>query len=110
MSQTRSTPGSSLTELASSVGAVAGGNRGGEPGRFRTIHRGRHLRAQDTGSGDLFAALSGASSHGAQYARAAIDNGAVAILTDPDGVRILDSVLGGSVRVPVIVHLRRDRC
>ncbi|MFN8034245.1 MAG: UDP-N-acetylmuramoyl-L-alanyl-D-glutamate--2,6-diaminopimelate ligase [Mycobacterium sp.] len=102
----RSTPGSSLTELASSVGAVAVGEPGvGEPGAVPDVSvAGVTLRAQDTGSGDLFAALSGASSHGAQYARAAIDNGAVAILTDPDGVRILDSVLGGSVRVPVIVH------
>ena len=35
--------------------------------------------------GDLYAALPGARTHGARYAAAARDAGAVAVLTDPDG-------------------------
>lgn len=52
--------------------------------------------------GDLYAALPGAKTHGARYALAAIDAGARAILTDPAGRRLLDS-LSDSVDVPVIV-------
>lgn len=57
------------------------------------------LRAQDAAPGDLFAALSGSSTHGARYAGQAIEHGAVAVLTDPAGV----SELGDRV-VPVLVH------
>ena len=48
--------------------------------------------------GDLFAALPGAAVHGAQWARTAVDAGAVAILTDNDGE---ESSRG--LGVPVIV-------
>ena len=44
------------------------------------------LRSQDTQPGDLFAALPGASSHGGRYAEDAVRRGAVAVLTDADGV------------------------
>ncbi|MGI8721248.1 MAG: UDP-N-acetylmuramoyl-L-alanyl-D-glutamate--2,6-diaminopimelate ligase [Geodermatophilaceae bacterium] len=45
------------------------------------------LRSSDARPGDLFAALPGANAHGISFAAAAIDAGAVAILTDPDGAR-----------------------
>lgn len=50
--------------------------------------------------GDLYVALPGARAHGADYAPAAVDAGAVAILTDPDGAR---RCAGAGVVVPVLV-------
>jgi len=41
--------------------------------------------------GDLYTALPGSNTHGAVHARSALAAGAVAILTDPDGSRILQS-------------------
>ena len=62
---------------------------------------GATLRAGAVRPGDLFAALPGAHTHGADYAGQAIAAGAAAILTDPDGAdraEIRDS------RLPVLVH------
>ncbi|WP_113964951.1 UDP-N-acetylmuramoyl-L-alanyl-D-glutamate--2,6-diaminopimelate ligase [Mycobacterium shimoidei] len=57
------------------------------------------LRAQDAQPGDLFAALPGASTHGARYAGEAIRRGALAVLTDADGaVQLADAA------VPVLIH------
>lgn len=47
--------------------------------------------------GDLYAALPGARVHGAQFAEAAIGAGAVAVLTDPDGLELI-----GQPGVPVV--------
>ncbi|MBK5247825.1 MAG: UDP-N-acetylmuramoyl-L-alanyl-D-glutamate--2,6-diaminopimelate ligase [Actinomycetales bacterium] len=49
-------------------------------------------------TGEVFAALPGAKAHGAAFARAAVDAGAVAVLTDPDGVELV-----GPVSVPILV-------
>ncbi|MEO6882025.1 MAG: UDP-N-acetylmuramoyl-L-alanyl-D-glutamate--2,6-diaminopimelate ligase [Mycobacteriaceae bacterium] len=57
------------------------------------------LRAQEAVPGDLFAALSGQSTHGAAHARAAIDRGAVAVLTDHRGAEVVREC-----GVPVLVH------
>jgi UDP-N-acetylmuramoyl-L-alanyl-D-glutamate--2,6-diaminopimelate ligase len=62
------------------------------------------LRAQDAVPGDLFAALPGASAHGAQYVGAALDAGAVAVLTDADGLAVIHRLLGDPAPVPVLVH------
>ncbi|WP_433193451.1 UDP-N-acetylmuramoyl-L-alanyl-D-glutamate--2,6-diaminopimelate ligase [Nocardia sp. CA-107356] len=51
--------------------------------------------------GDLFAALPGAQSHGARFARDAVDRGAMAVFTDPAGAE-----LAGELDVPVLVHER----
>jgi UDP-N-acetylmuramoyl-L-alanyl-D-glutamate--2,6-diaminopimelate ligase len=58
------------------------------------------LRSQDAVAGDLFAALPGATAHGARYAADAVGRGAVAVLTDPAGLETLPS----SIDVPVLVH------
>lgn len=58
------------------------------------------LRGQDALPADLFAALAGASAHGAHYAADAIARGAAAVLTDPAGAVIL----GATPAVPVLVH------
>lgn len=57
------------------------------------------LRSQDVRPGDLFAALPGASAHGARFAVDAVHAGAVAVLTDPVGA---EQVPG--LGVPVLVH------
>jgi UDP-N-acetylmuramoyl-L-alanyl-D-glutamate--2,6-diaminopimelate ligase len=58
------------------------------------------LRSQDVQASDLFAALPGASSHGAHHAAEAVSRGAAAILTDAAGV----AEIGADVDVPVLVH------
>lgn len=96
----RSTPGVTLAHLAGAVGAVpASGDS--IPG---VVISGVTLRAQDAATGDLFAALPGASAHGAQFGAAALESGAVAVLTDPDGVAVLGGLLGQPSPVPVLVH------
>jgi UDP-N-acetylmuramoyl-L-alanyl-D-glutamate--2,6-diaminopimelate ligase len=58
------------------------------------------LRGQDAQPGDLFAALSGASAHGARFADDAMSRGAVAILTDAAGA----ALIGRDPAVPVLIH------
>ena len=96
----RSTPGLTLPSLATRVGAVL--SDAPVPPDLRIS--GVTLRAQDADPGDLFAALPGASAHGAQYARAALDAGAVAVLTDADGLDVIHGLLGDPAPVPVLVH------
>lgn len=68
---------------------------------------GATLRGQHVRPGDLFAALPGMKVHGADFAGAALESGAVALLTDDAGTRrraLADhpAVLDGSV--PLLVH------
>ena len=75
-----------LSTLAAQVGAVPadGPDR---PGVLPELHiTGVTLRAQDVQPGDLFAALPGASTHGARFYRDALESGAVAVLTDAAGL------------------------
>lgn len=51
--------------------------------------------------GDLYVALPGAARHGADFATTAIGSGAVAVLTDDAGAKLL--ALGSDVAVPVLV-------
>ena len=84
-------PSTSVAFLAESISARLSG-----PDRDVT---GIELRDQAIQPGDLFAALPGRHTHGAEYAAAAIERGAVAVLTDEAGV----DVLGADPDVPVIV-------
>ena len=89
-----------LSTLAAQVGAVPA-----EGSRVPDLRiTGVTLRAQDVQSGDLFAALSGASTHGARYLGDAIEHGAVAVLTDPAGLAQMADHAHGSAAVPVLVH------
>ena len=45
--------------------------------------------SSDVQPGDIFAALPGASRHGAEFAAHAVERGAVAIVTDPEGAALL---------------------
>ena len=59
--------------------------------------------------GDLYAALPGATVHGAQFARAARESGAVAVLTDPAGVALMADgapARGTHPGLPVLVAQR----
>ncbi|MBB3751281.1 UDP-N-acetylmuramoyl-L-alanyl-D-glutamate--2,6-diaminopimelate ligase [Mycolicibacterium sp. BK634] len=95
----RTTPALILPTLAARVGAVpAGGGVAPE-----VAITGVTLRGQEAQAGDLFAALPGSSSHGAQYTGVAIENGAVAVLTDAEGLAVIQRTLGAPA-VPVLVH------
>jgi UDP-N-acetylmuramoyl-L-alanyl-D-glutamate--2,6-diaminopimelate ligase len=59
------------------------------------------LNSRAVEPGDLYVALPGSARHGADFAAAAIDSGAVAVLTDDAGARIL--ALAPDVSVPVLV-------
>lgn len=58
------------------------------------------LRSQAAQPGDLFAALPGATSHGARHVGEALSRGAVAVLTDADGA----AAIGTDAGVPVVIH------
>ncbi|MDZ4266488.1 MAG: UDP-N-acetylmuramoyl-L-alanyl-D-glutamate--2,6-diaminopimelate ligase [Mycobacterium sp.] len=63
------------------------------------------LRGQNAAAGDLFAALPGATAHGGRYAGDAVARGAVAVLTDRQGVAEIESAAGGgTLGVPLLVH------
>lgn len=90
--------GSRLPALAAQVGAVLADRGTAVPDVAVT---GVTLRAQDVRPGDLFAALPGATTHGARFAAEAIERGAVAVLTDAAGV----AEMGASgPAVPTLVH------
>ncbi len=98
-----------LSALAAQAAAVLADSPGGRPTAPDLPVTGVTLRAQDVRPGDLFAALSGSATHGARYAREAIERGAVAVLTDAAGVaelaRSVGSVSGsGAAPVPILVH------
>ncbi|MCW2793258.1 MAG: UDP-N-acetylmuramoyl-L-alanyl-D-glutamate--2,6-diaminopimelate ligase [Nocardioides sp.] len=64
---------------------------------------GLSLSSQRILPGDLYAALPGARAHGIEFAGAALDAGAVAVLTDPEG-----AATAGGIDVPLLV-VRRPR-
>lgn len=90
-----------LSALAAQVGAVSAAG----PPHFGVVPglrvTGVTLRGQDALPGDLFAALPGASTHGARYAAEAIERGAVAVLTDAVGAAEMADRVGV---IPVLIH------
>jgi UDP-N-acetylmuramoyl-L-alanyl-D-glutamate--2,6-diaminopimelate ligase len=94
---TGATPGVPLAALASQVGAVSADGTAIADLPITGVT----MRAQDAGPGDLFAALTGATTHGARHAGQAIEGGAVAVLTDDAGVAELGAL---ATMLPVIVH------
>jgi UDP-N-acetylmuramoyl-L-alanyl-D-glutamate--2,6-diaminopimelate ligase len=72
----RETPRWTLTELAAELDAIA---------PEEAIVTGIALHTSHVRPGDLYAALPGASVHGAAFAAVARDRGAVAVLTDSEG-------------------------
>jgi UDP-N-acetylmuramoyl-L-alanyl-D-glutamate--2,6-diaminopimelate ligase len=74
----RATP---LTHVAALVGAA--------PPTVEAAVTGVTLSSREVHRGDLYAALPGARTHGARYAAAALEAGAVAVLTDEAGAGLL---------------------
>ena len=60
------------------------------------------------GKGALFAALPGSTVHGAHFVGAALEQGAVAILTDASGAEIAGAVLAGSGAALVVTDQPRE--
>lgn len=96
----RTNPGLSLAALAARIGAVSADGCAVPQVRISGVT----LRAQDTAPGDLFAALPGSAAHGAQFTAAAIEGGAVAVLTDADGAAVIHRSLSDPAPLPVLVH------
>lgn len=96
----RGTPGLSLAHLAASVDAATADGAALPEVRITGVT----LRAQDALPGDVFAALPGATAHGAQFVASALDAGAVAVLTDPAGVAVIRGLPGDPSRAPILVH------
>jgi UDP-N-acetylmuramoyl-L-alanyl-D-glutamate--2,6-diaminopimelate ligase len=90
-----------LPELAAQIGAVSAQGPDQPEAIPDLAITGVTLRAQDVQPGDLFAALAGASTHGARYHAEAVERGAVAVLTDAAGVT---EIADRSPAVPVLVH------
>jgi len=91
--------GHALRPLAEQVGAVP--VRGVVVPDIRIT--GVTLRGQDAQRGDLFAALPGASSHGARFVGEAVARGAATVLTDAAGAKLIGGD-GGDLAVPVLIH------
>ena len=72
-----------------------------ESGDRDVLVTGVTLRAQQVRPGDLFAALPGARTHGADFADEAVAAGAVAVLTDEAGA---GTAARAGVEIPVLVH------
>lgn len=88
-------PSTPLASLAAVIGAVTSP----EPAARGVSVTGIEQRSHAVLPGDLFAALPGARSHGARFARDAVARGAVAVLTDAAGAE-----LAGPLEVPVLVR------
>jgi UDP-N-acetylmuramoyl-L-alanyl-D-glutamate--2,6-diaminopimelate ligase len=87
------TDGSTLASCAQVAGGRVVGDRS-------TLVRGVTLDSRAVGAGDLYAALPGANVHGASFAAAAVESGAVALLTDEEGER---RARESGVSVPIVV-------
>ncbi|WP_280308292.1 UDP-N-acetylmuramoyl-L-alanyl-D-glutamate--2,6-diaminopimelate ligase [Nocardia neocaledoniensis] len=87
-------PSTSLQALLDLTGATSATPVPTEP----TV-TGIEQRSNAVRPGDLFAALPGATSHGARFAADAIARGAVAVFTDAEGAALI-----GAVAVPVLVR------
>ncbi|BBY83263.1 UDP-N-acetylmuramoyl-L-alanyl-D-glutamate--2,6-diaminopimelate ligase [Mycolicibacterium pulveris] len=88
--------GAALGQLAEQVAAVPAT----PPATPDLRVTGVTLRSKDVRAGDLFAALPGAASHGGRHVGEALERGAVAVLTDPEGM----AHIGADAAVPVLVH------
>lgn len=80
-----------LTDLVAGLGLVH------DPDARATV-TGITLSSREVAPGWLYVALPGTRRHGAEFARAAVDSGAVAVLTDAAGAASLDGI-----GVPVLV-------
>jgi UDP-N-acetylmuramoyl-L-alanyl-D-glutamate--2,6-diaminopimelate ligase len=100
-SRTDGLPLAAVADLLADVAVVPGSG----PAVSEVRVTGVTLRGQNAEAGDLFAALPGARAHGGRYAADAVAGGAVAVLTDQEGVvEIAKSSGASTLEVPVLVH------
>ncbi|WP_418606917.1 PASTA domain-containing protein [Georgenia sp. SUBG003] len=88
-----------LAELVGAYPLTVVGEGGG--GWENVTVRGVRADNREITGGELFAAHTGGHVHGARFARAAVDAGAAAVLTDPEGRELLSA--GDPLGVPVLV-------
>lgn len=84
LSQRPNNPPQPASELAALIGGSVVRGDGNTP------IRGVSVDSTDIQVGEAFIALPGFTTHGANYAAAAVTNGAVAVITDPEGAAMLD--------------------
>ncbi|WP_430333025.1 UDP-N-acetylmuramoyl-L-alanyl-D-glutamate--2,6-diaminopimelate ligase [Rhodococcus sp. ACT016] len=103
-------PLTDLAELAARIGARVELVPSGPPhGREPVGVSGVELRAQAVRSGDLFAALPGAHTHGAEFVATALEAGAAAVFTDDAGLASIAARLAAAESVaPVAVLVHPD--
>ncbi|WP_026538800.1 UDP-N-acetylmuramoyl-L-alanyl-D-glutamate--2,6-diaminopimelate ligase [Arthrobacter sp. 9MFCol3.1] len=98
-----STPGFRPTAVAAvplaAIGAAIGVAVPGVSGSVQVT--GISLNSRSVRPGDLYVALPGATRHGADFVSQAVGAGAVAVLTDDAGARLL--ALGHDIAVPVLL-------
>lgn len=83
LSQRPNNPPQPASELAALIdGEVVRGDAS-------TPIRGVSVDSDDIQAGEAFIALPGFTTHGANYAAAAVQNGAIAVITDPEGAAII---------------------
>ena len=85
-------PSTSLADVARLLGLGVGDAFGTDP-----MVSGVTIDSRQVVPGDLYVGLAGANVHGARFAQAAFEQGAVAVLTDPEGERL--ARVGGPVLV-----------
>jgi UDP-N-acetylmuramoyl-L-alanyl-D-glutamate--2,6-diaminopimelate ligase len=98
-----STPGFRPTAVAAVPLAAIGAAIGvAVPGASSSVPvTGISLNSRSVRPGDLYVALPGATRHGADFVSQAVDAGAVAVLTDDAGARLL--ALANDIPVPVLL-------
>lgn len=89
-------PQRSLADLADRFGGEVRGDASG------IVLSGITLATADLRSGEAFVAIRGVNRHGAEFARAAADAGAVAVVTDAEGALIAADA-GVDADVPIVV-------
>lgn len=84
-----------LADIGAAIGVAV-------PGASGSVQvTGISLNSRSVRPGDLYVALPGATRHGADFVSQAVDAGAVAVLTDDAGARLL--ALGHDIAVPVLL-------
>lgn len=89
---------SAIVEFLQAFGAGSTANQGPHPADAEVSVSGVSIDSRDVQPGDLYIGLPGSRSHGAAFAGRAVEAGAAAVLTDPDGTAQL-----GECPVPVLV-------
>jgi len=87
----------------------SGADDGGDDGGADQPVLGVSLDSRRAGPGQLWAALPGEVTHGARFATQALEAGAVAVLTDPEGAGLLASVAGPGATCLLVSDSPRER-